>query len=98
MIVHPGVYETIQWAAWHGTEETAAIFDDYLSLLTTLIGSCGFPTAHTDEILAMLTGLIHGFTTLQLRYALAEPDRVRNDLRNALDTLLNGVQLKYGNI
>lgn len=96
MIIHPGVYETIQWAAWHGTEETADIFDDYLSLLTTLIGSCGFPTEHTDEILAMLTGLIHGFTTLQLRYALAEPDKVRNDLRNALDTLLNGVQLKYG--
>ena len=25
MIEHPGVYETIQWAVWHGTEETATI-------------------------------------------------------------------------
>ena len=23
MIEHPGIYETIQWATWHGTEETA---------------------------------------------------------------------------
>lgn len=27
MIEHPGVYETIQWAVWHGTEETATIFN-----------------------------------------------------------------------
>ena len=40
MIEHPGVYETIQWAVWHGTEETATIFNNYLSLLTTLIQSC----------------------------------------------------------
>lgn len=96
MIIHYGVYETIQWAAWHGTEETAAIFDDYLALLTTLIESCDFALEHTNEILDMLTGIIHGFTTLQLRYAFSNPDKVRNDLRNALDTLLSGIQLKYG--
>lgn len=96
MIIHHGVYETIQWATWHGTEETATIFNDYLSLLITLINSCNFAPEHTNEILDMLTGLIHGFTTLQLRYAFSNPDKVRNDLSNALDTLLNGVQLKYG--
>ena len=36
MIEHPGVYEIIQWASWNGTEETAIIFNDYLSLLKTL--------------------------------------------------------------
>ena len=96
MIIHCGVYETIQWATWHGTEETAAIFDDYLSLLTTLIQYCDSAPEHTNEILDMLTGIIHGFTTLQLRYAFSNPDKVRNDLSNALDTLLSGVQLKYG--
>ncbi len=25
MIEHPGIYETIQWAGWHGTEETTTI-------------------------------------------------------------------------
>ncbi len=33
MIEHPGLYEIIQWASWNGTEETAIIFNDYLSLL-----------------------------------------------------------------
>ena len=97
MIMHSGVYETIQWATWHGTEETAAIFNDYLSLLTTLIKSCNFAPDHTNEILDMLTGIIHGYTTLQLRHAFSNPDKVRNDLSNALDILLGGVQLKYGN-
>lgn len=95
MIEHCGVYETIQWATWHGTEETSAIFDDYLSLLLTLIKSCDFNPTHTNEILNMLTGIIHGYTTLQLRYAFSNPDKVRSDLCDALDTLLSGIQLKY---
>lgn len=95
MIEHCGVYETIQWATWHGTEETSAIFDDYLSLLITLIKSCDFNPTHTNEILNMLTGIFHGYTTLQLRYAFSNPDKVRSDLCDALDTLLSGIQLKY---
>ena len=51
MIEHPGVYETIQWAVWHGTEETATIFNNYLSLLTTLIQSCSLNKDKTLEIL-----------------------------------------------
>lgn len=95
MIGHPGVYETIQWATWHVTEETTAIFDDYLSLLTTLIKSCDFTPEHTSEILNMLTGLIHGYTTLQLNSAFTDPDKVRTGLCDALDALLDGIQLKY---
>ena len=45
--------------------------------------------------LNMLTGIIHGYTTLQLRYAFSNPDKVRSDLCDALDTLLSGIQLKY---
>lgn len=95
MLEHPGVYETIQWATWHGTDETAAIFDDYLSLLITLIKSCNFNQAKTNEILNMLTGIIHGYTTLQLRYAFSNPVKARDDLCNALDVLLTGIQMKW---
>ena len=37
MIEHPGVYEIIQWANWNGTEETAAIYNEYISLLNAFI-------------------------------------------------------------
>ena len=79
MIEHPGVYEIIQWASWNGTEETAIIFNDYLSLLKTLICSCGFNPDKTTEILSMVTGMLHGYTTLQLRYAFSNPDKVRKE-------------------
>ncbi len=79
MIEHPGVYEIIQWASWNGTEETAIIFNDYLSLLKTLICSCGFNPDKTTEILSMVTGMLHGYTTLQLRYAFSNPDKVRKN-------------------
>ena len=83
MIEHPGVYETIQWAVWHGTEETATIFNNYLNKDKTL------------EILNMLTGIIHGYTTLQLGNAFSASDKVRFELAEAIDTLLVGIFQKY---
>ena len=85
----------IQWASWNGTEETAIIFNDYLSLLKTLICSCGFNPDKTTEILNMVTGMLHGYTTLQLRYAFSNPDKVRKELSEAIDTLLLGANQKY---
>ena len=48
-----------------------------------------------DEILNLLTGVLHGYTTLQLRYALSRPDEVRAALSTALDTVLTGLHQKY---
>ena len=95
MIEHPGVYETIQWAVWHGTEETATIFNNYLSLLTTLIQSCSLNKDKTLEILNMLTGIIHGYTTLQFGNAFSASDKVRFELAEAIDTLFVGIFPKY---
>ncbi len=95
MIEHPGIYEAIQWATWHGTEETAEIYGNFISLLTTLVHSCHFISEGTNDILDVLTGILHGYTTLQLRYAFADPDRVRRGLSNAISTVLSGIHQKY---
>lgn len=95
MIEHPGIYEAIQWATWHGSEKTGEIFGNYISLLTALIRSCNFKADSTNEILNLLTGILHGYTTLQLRYAFTNPDEVRKDLCNAIDTVLLGIHQKY---
>ena len=55
IIEHPGVYETIQWATWHGTEETAQIFGNYIKILSTIISSYNFPSESTNEILNLFT-------------------------------------------
>ena len=47
------------------------------------------------EILSMVTGMLHGYTTLQLRYAFSNPDKVRKELSEAIDTLLLGANQKY---
>lgn len=95
MIEHPGVYETIQWATWNGSARTFEIFGNYLNLLRTLILSCQLREEHTNEILDILTGILHGYTTLQLRFAFDNPDQVRNNLSNALDIVLSGIYQKY---
>ena len=95
MIEHPGVYETIQWATWNGTDETAELFGNYFSLLKTLILSCNFKSEKTDDILNLLTGILHGYTTLQLRYAFSQPDKVRSELCDTIDTVLVGAHTKF---
>ena len=95
IIEHPGVYETIQWATWHGTNETAEIFENYIKILSTIILSYNFPSERTDEILNLFTGFLHCFTTLQVRYAFSDPQKVRNDLCNSIDTILLGLRQKY---
>jgi len=96
MIVHPGVYETIQWAGWHSNEETAKIFESYKSLLVTLILSCSLKNPDTREILDLLTGFLHGYGTLQLGKALSDQDEAVRGLLTAIDTLLLGIRGKYG--
>ena len=95
MIEHPGVYETIQWATWNGSAETSEIFGNYLTLLRKLVLSCQVREEYIDEILNILTGILHGYTTLQLRYAFDNPDQVRANLSNALDIVLSGIYQKY---
>lgn len=95
MIEHPGVYETIQWATWHGNEETAKIYEDYTNLLTTLILSIHLKAPKVEDILNLLTGMLHGYATLQLRYAFIRPEETRNGLCDAMDTLLLGIHQKY---
>ena len=96
IIEHPGVYETIQWATWHGTNETAEIFENYIKILSTIILSYSFPSESTNEILNLFTGFLRGFTTLQVRYAFSEPQKVRDELCNSVDTIMLGVFQKYG--
>lgn len=95
VIEHPGIYETIQWASWHGTKEIEDIFENYTSLLTTLILSCNLKSDNTNEILNLLTGVIHGYATLQLRYALTNPDKARKKLCDTMDIVLTGIHQKY---
>jgi AcrR family transcriptional regulator len=92
---HPGVYEVIQWAAWHGTHETEQIFASYTELLTTLIDSMRLKTPRVDEILHLLTGVLHGYITLQRQNVMDNPDEVRENLSGAIDTVLMGIRQKY---
>jgi AcrR family transcriptional regulator len=95
IIAHPGIYEVIQWANWHGSSETAAIFDNYKALITKLILSCGFKTENTDEILSVLMSMLHGYSSLELGKALVNPKEATSGLANLIDIVLLGLHAKY---
>ncbi|MDB0439793.1 TetR/AcrR family transcriptional regulator [Clostridioides difficile] len=95
IIAHPGVYETIQWATWHGNNETSEIFEEYKSLLEKLILSCNLKTENIGEMLNLLMGVIHGYSTLQLGKALLNSEEAIKGLSNAIDTVLLGIHKKY---
>ncbi|MCX7710645.1 MAG: WHG domain-containing protein [Clostridia bacterium] len=95
IIAHPGIYETIQWAHWHGNSETAEIFDNYKALIVKLISSCNLKSQKTDEILSLLMSLLHGYSSLELGKALMNPEEATKGLINSIDTVLLGIRAKY---
>ncbi len=95
IIAHPGIYEIIQWAHWHGNSETAAIFDNYKALIMKLILSCNLKTQKNDEILSLLTGILHGYSSLELGKALKNPEEALLGLANSIDIVLLGLHAKY---
>lgn len=95
MVEHPGVYETIQWVAWHGNDETAELFSRYQALLKKLVLSCHLGAQNAEEITEMIMGMLHGYTTLKLGEALQAPGQADAGLLRAMETLLAGIHQAY---
>ncbi|HEX9062916.1 MAG TPA: WHG domain-containing protein [Clostridia bacterium] len=95
IMAHPGIYEIIQWAHWHGNSETAAIFDNYKALIMKLILSCNLKTQKLDEILSLLMSVLHGYSSLELGKALMNPEEAINGLTGSIDIALSGIHAKY---
>lgn len=95
LIAHPGVYETIQWTSWHGNEETQRIFNDYKELLRKLIVSLNLKIVEIDEVLNLLIGILHGYSTMQLGKAIENPKKIIADFLNSMEIVLVGIHEKY---
>lgn len=95
MTEHAGVYEVIQWATWHSNDKTAALFGEYLSLLKSVIEKCGFEKEASGELCDIFSGFLHGYCTMQLRYALLDRESAVNRLRDAVDTVFCGMKTKF---
>jgi AcrR family transcriptional regulator len=96
LIEHPGVYEIIQWAGWHGNTETTAIFSEYRSLLEKIVLSCNLKKTDTGAIIDLLTGFLHGYCTLQLGNALNDRDAATKKIATAVDTVMRGITSTNG--
>ena len=92
---HPGIYETIQWAYWHGNSETVAIFNNYKELIIKLILSCNFKTPKIDEILRLIMSIFHGYSSLELSKALINTEEAIKGLTNSVEIVLLGLHAKY---
>lgn len=95
IMAHPGVYEIIQWAHWHGNSETEVIYNEYKALMMKLILTCNFKTHNTDEILSLLMSILHGYSSLELGKSFKYPEEVIKGLINSIDTVLLGLHAKY---
>lgn len=95
IISNPGVYETIQWATWHGNNETLEIFNEYKSLLEKLILSCNLKIKNTGEVLNLIMSVFHGYSTLQLGKSLLNKEEAIKGLTDSIDTVLLGIHKKY---
>lgn len=102
VIKHPGVYETIQWASWHSTEETLRLFSNYTSLVQKLLLSFAFASetlTENDSLLEeytnLFTSFVHGYVTMNLSQALEVSESSISNLLHGIQILLLGMQTKH---
>lgn len=95
VIAHPGIYETIQWAHWHSSSVTIAIFDNYKALLMKLIMSCSMKKGKNDEVLSLIMSVLHGYSSMELGKALVDPEEAIRGFINSIDIVLLGLHAKY---
>ena len=91
VMAHPGVYEAIQWANWHGNDETQMIFNQYEQLLTKLIRPL-HNKHNTGNGLVLVMSILHGYCSLQLSKALKSPEDAIKELTNVMDAALAGLR------
>ena len=94
LIMHPGIYETIQWAFWQNNQEIQQHFKDYRQLLQKLIVSCGFNSVQAEENTDIISGFLHGFCTQQLGNAISSPEKVFPKLELAVKAMLKGLEMQ----
>lgn len=63
--------------------------------LVKLIASYELKKENTDNILNLLTGVFHGYTTMQLGEAIKNPEKAVLDVMNIMDIVLLGICEKY---
>lgn len=96
MVQHPGVYEISQWATWHNDEKTAELFREYFSLISALVEKIGCSESDLGEVTDIITGFLHGYCTMRLRYAITDTDGEKIRLKGALSAVMMGIRQKYG--
>lgn len=96
MILHPGVYESVIWACWHPNDETFEIVEECRGLFAAAISAYKFREADLRDIVDLLFGFLHGYTTMRLGAALVDPQKAQKDLANALETVILGMRERYG--
>ena len=91
VVSHPGIYEIIQWANWHGNDETVALFEAYLDLVSRIAASFNLKPKKKDAVTNLVMSVLHGYSTLNVGAALAHPKKAATGLTEVLDIALSGI-------
>lgn len=94
VVLHPGIYEIIQWATWHGTDETAELFEAYRALVSRIASSFELKAKKKDAVTNLVLSVLHGYSTLNVGAALANQKKAVAGLTETLDLALSGLTKK----
>jgi AcrR family transcriptional regulator len=91
VISHPGIYEIIQWANWHGNDETSSLFGTYRALVARIVESFDLKGKKKDVSVNLALSVMHGYSTLNVGAAFANPKKATAGLTEALEIAFSGL-------
>lgn len=92
VILHPGVYEAMQWYNMYLSEEHLNATEGIISVLFQVLDAYNLSEEQKVHIVRMLRGFLQGFLTIESHGGYGNPQPIDDTFNFALKTILNGIR------
>ena len=92
VILHPGLYEAMQWYNMYQSEEHLNATEGIISVIFQVLDAYNLTEEQKVHIVRMLRGFLQGFLTIESHGGYGNPQPIDDSFNFALKTILNGIR------
>lgn len=92
VILHPGLYEAMQWYNMYQSEEHLNATEGIISVIFQVLDAYNLTEEQKVHVVRMLRGFLQGFLTIESHGGYGNPQPIDDSFNFALKTILNGIR------
>lgn len=90
-MLHPGVFEAMQWYNMYDSEECLQATNEIVSVIFQVLEAYDLPEEQKVHIVRMLRGFLQGFLSIEIHRGFGNSLSLEDTFEFSLKILLNGI-------